>query len=84
MDLKKISQELQKKIDACNTTDDLKALAGSEGLELGDDVLEAIAGGLVVSSLDLAESSGILRLADKQGLADKLARLADKSNLAID
>ena len=37
---------------SCKTTDDLIELARSEGAELTDDQLEAIAGGVLVCSCD--------------------------------
>ena len=45
MDYKDLSPELKEKVAACQSMDELKALAEEEGLSLGDEELEAIAGG---------------------------------------
>ena len=37
--------ELQEKLKACETTEDLVALAKEEGMELSDEQLESLAGG---------------------------------------
>ena len=42
-----LSEELQEKASACETPEELFELAKSEGIELGDDELEAINGGMV-------------------------------------
>ena len=38
--------ELQEKLMACKTAEDLVALAEAEGVELSDDQLESISGGI--------------------------------------
>lgn len=45
MKFEAISPELQEKIAACKTPEDLFALAKEEGRELSDDEIEMIAGG---------------------------------------
>ena len=49
MDYKDLSPELKEKVAACQSMDELKALAEEEGLSLGDEELEAIAGGQQLS-----------------------------------
>ncbi len=39
------SPELQEKLKACKTADELVALAKEQGLELSDEQLEALSGG---------------------------------------
>ncbi len=46
MNLDSLAPELQEKIRACETTEDLKKLAESEGTELTDEQLEAVTGGV--------------------------------------
>ena len=45
MEFKDLSPELQEKVKACETPEELLALAKAEGRELTDDELEAISGG---------------------------------------
>ena len=45
MDLENMSSELRGKMEACETPEEIIALAKEEGLELSDGELEAIAGG---------------------------------------
>ena len=40
-----LSDELKEKAKACKTTDELMELAGKEGIELPDEVLDTVAGG---------------------------------------
>ncbi len=40
-----LSDELKEKAKACKTMDELTALADKEGIELPDEVLDAVAGG---------------------------------------
>lgn len=47
MEFEDLSPELQAKAIACNTSEELLALAQSEGMELGEKELEAIEGGMV-------------------------------------
>ena len=49
MDYKDLSPELKEKVAACQSMDELKVLAEEEGLSLGDEELEAIAGGQQLS-----------------------------------
>ena len=46
MNFDDLSPELKKKARACKTPDEILALAKEEGIELSDDELENIAGGL--------------------------------------
>lgn len=43
--IKKLAPELQEKVRACGSAEDLLALAKEEGIPLSDAALEAIAGG---------------------------------------
>ena len=45
MDYENISPELKEKALACKSTEELVALAKSEGIELSEEQLESIAGG---------------------------------------
>lgn len=45
MDLDRISPELQEKIKAASTPEELLSLAKQEGYELSDEDLEAVVGG---------------------------------------
>ena len=45
MDFEDLSPELQSKVRACKTPEEILALAKEEGYELTDEALEAIAGG---------------------------------------
>ena len=45
MDISDLSPELIKKARACESSDELAALAESEGIELTDSQLDAISGG---------------------------------------
>ena len=45
MKLEDLSPELQDKVKACNTAEELLALAKEEGYELSDEDLQGIAGG---------------------------------------
>ncbi len=40
-----LTDEQKEKAKACKTMDELTALAGKEGIELPDEVLDAVAGG---------------------------------------
>lgn len=42
-----LSPELQEKVVACKTPEELFELAKSEGMELGEEELEAINGGMI-------------------------------------
>ena len=42
-----LSPELQEKVVACTTPEELFELAKSEGMELGEEELEAINGGMI-------------------------------------
>lgn len=46
MDFNDLSPELQEKAQACTTTEELIELAKSEGIELSDEDLEKVAGGI--------------------------------------
>ena len=46
MDFNTIPDELKEKARTCKTADELVALAGAEGVELSDEQLEAVSGGL--------------------------------------
>ena len=41
-----LTDEQKEKAKKCKTTDELSAFAGQEGLELPDEVLDAVAGGI--------------------------------------
>lgn len=45
MEFDKLSPELQEKVKACKTPEDLLAVARDEGYVLSDDELEAVSGG---------------------------------------
>lgn len=45
MNFEDLSPELQEKVKACKTAEELFALAKEEGVELTEDQLETIAGG---------------------------------------
>ena len=45
MDYKDLSPELQEKVRACRTAEELHELAREEDVEIPDDELDAIAGG---------------------------------------
>ena len=45
MDFEDLAPELKERALACKTAEELIALAESEGLELGDEELEAVSGG---------------------------------------
>ena len=47
MKLEDLSPELQEKVSACKTQEELLELAKSEGMELGEEELKAINGGMV-------------------------------------
>ena len=47
MDFENLSPELLEKAKACKTTEEMFALAKEEGVELGEEELEAISGGMV-------------------------------------
>ena len=57
MKIEDISPELIEKAEACQTTEELFALAKSEGTELPDEVLEQIAGGDAWGEIRLLWSS---------------------------
>lgn len=46
MDFNELNPNLQEKARACKTAEELLALAKSEGLQLSDDDLDAISGGM--------------------------------------
>lgn len=45
MDFENLAPELQEKVRACTSAEELEALIAAEGIELSDEVLEGIAGG---------------------------------------
>ena len=45
MDFSSLSEEQRKKIEACETPEEMLALAMAEGYELSDEELEAVSGG---------------------------------------
>ena len=45
MDFNNLSDELKAKVQACKTSEEILALAESEGVELSDAELESVAGG---------------------------------------
>ena len=47
MNFEDLSPELQQKVIVCKTPEELFELAKSEGMELGEDELEAVSGGMV-------------------------------------
>lgn len=46
MEFNDLSPELMEKVRACTTTEELVALAHSEGIDLSDEQLEALSGGI--------------------------------------
>ena len=56
MGFEDLTPEQREKARACKTSDDLIELARSEGAELTDDQLEAVAGGAWVCSCDGANT----------------------------
>ena len=46
MNFDELSSELQEKVKACKTPEELLELAKEEGYELSDDELEAVSGGM--------------------------------------
>ncbi|MCR4870422.1 MAG: Nif11-like leader peptide family natural product precursor [Atopobiaceae bacterium] len=51
MDLESLSPELLEKAKACKTAEELTALAKEAGLELSEEELSSIAGGLLLEDL---------------------------------
>ena len=47
-----LTDEQKEKVKACKTMDELVKFAGEEGIELPDEVLDAVAGGVVVDIKD--------------------------------
>ena len=47
-----LTDEQKEKVKACKTMDELVKLAGEEGIELPDEVLDAVAGGVIVDIKD--------------------------------
>ena len=47
MNIEDLSPDLQEKAKACESVEELFALAKEEGIELGEEELEAINGGMV-------------------------------------
>ena len=45
MNFEDLSQELQEKVKACKTPEELLALANEQGYELSEEELEAVSGG---------------------------------------
>lgn len=46
MDFDNLTEEQQERVRACKTQEELTALLAEEGLELADEALESLAGGL--------------------------------------
>ncbi len=62
-----LTDEQKEKAKACKTMDELTALAGKEGVELSDEVLDAVAGGYVFyGKLDGGET-GFQAIRDSDG-----------------
>ncbi len=53
MDLSNLPDDLKQRVRACESEDELRALAEQEGIELSDEQLAAIAGGTDWSCLTL-------------------------------
>lgn len=53
MKFEDLTPELQEKVKACKTPQELLALAAAEGYELSDDELAAVSGGLDWSCFDI-------------------------------
>ena len=53
MDTSQISDELKAKVRECKSTDELIKLAKEEGLELSDEQLEAVSGGMATGWTNL-------------------------------
>ena len=49
MKFEELSPELQEKVAACKTAEEIFALAKSEGVELSGDYLELVSGGAIFS-----------------------------------
>ena len=50
MDFKNLTPEQKEKARACNTPDELVALAQEEGIDLSDEELDAVSGGWLTGS----------------------------------
>ena len=46
MNFEELSQELQEKIKACKSAEEMASLCADQGVELSDDEITAIAGGI--------------------------------------
>ena len=53
-----LTDEQKEKAKACKTTDELLKLAGEEGIELPDEVMDAVAGGYIYFHKDNAPNIG--------------------------
>ena len=53
-----LTDEQKEKAKNCKTTDELLKLAGEEGIELHDDVMDAVAGGYIYFHKDNAPNIG--------------------------
>ena len=51
--IKGLTPEQAEKVKACKSQDELLALAKAEGIELTDEQLEAVSGGMCTSSIDV-------------------------------
>lgn len=45
MDINELSEEVKAKLRECKSAEELRALAEEEGIELTDELLEAVSGG---------------------------------------
>ncbi|MBE7008752.1 MAG: hypothetical protein E7422_06410 [Ruminococcaceae bacterium] len=77
-----LTDEQKEKAKACKTLDELAALAGKEGVELPDELLDAVAGGYVVYDRGLEmwvaySDDGMRRkISDYSGSKEEAERLA--------
>ena len=53
-----LTDEQKAKAKACKTMDELMALAGKEGIELPDEILDVVAGGSWVSLIPTCDFEG--------------------------
>lgn len=62
-----LTDEQKKKAEACETPDELSALAAKEGVELPDEVLDAVAGGYIYYKADAFGCCKWQVISDKNG-----------------
>lgn len=71
-----LTDEQKEKAKACKTWDELTALAGKEGVELPDELLDAVAGGYIYHNGSMMHGGGVWEtIRDSDGIV--LARFGD-------